>query len=124
MKDAQLVEPALCVEATNSRHLAGGDGVFGDVDFTFTQAIRPVDDTVIVVVACERGSSHLVSLFERLVKVGVAQLCLGSTICRARAIDWDLHLCALVFELHRAGGDDADCSRWALPGIVAAPLAA
>jgi hypothetical protein len=124
MKDAQLPEPTPRAEATNSRHIAGGSGAFGDVDFAFTQAIRRADDTVIVAVACERGPSQLVSLFEEALKAGVAQLCLGSTICRARAIDSDFHLRALVFELHHAGGDDADRPRCTPPGVEAAPLAA
>jgi hypothetical protein len=86
------------------RRVPGGSGSFGGVAFQFLRAIRRVDETVLVEVAASSHPSEpsaLVQLFEAVARHGVAQLSLGSTICRARPTAWEPEARAIVFELHR-----------------------
>ena len=83
------------------RSVPAGLGSFGSIAFPFRRATRRVDETVLVEVLDLHHPSALVKLFEAAVEHGVAQLCLGSTICRARAVDWEPEVRCLVFELHR-----------------------
>jgi hypothetical protein len=89
--------------ASLPRRVPGGSGSFGGVAFQFLRAIRRVDETVVVEVAGRLEPSTLVRLFEAVAQHGVAQLSLGSTICRAKPVAWEPEVHALVFELHRHG---------------------
>jgi hypothetical protein len=93
------------IDRTGDSHLAGlvrrlpaSVGSFGDIEFSFGLAIRRLDDTVVVQVECPNGSAELM---DRLGALGVEQLTLGRTMCRARAVSWDDALRAVIFDLHR-----------------------
>lgn len=96
--------------ANLARRLAGGAGSFGGVGFRFQRAVRRVDETVLVEVDPGLDAANLVRLFEAVAQHGVAQLALGSTICRGRAVGWEPEARCLVFELHRHGRQEAPAS--------------
>lgn len=81
------------------RRVSGGSGSFGGMVFPFRQAIRRGDETVLVEI--EDHPSAVVQLFEAAERHGTAQLCLGSTICRAKPVAWEPTGGGLIFELHR-----------------------
>src|SRR6202044_2170917 len=73
------------VTANLPRRVSGGAGSFGGVVFAFRRAIRRGEEAALV----GGDAPSLVSLFEAVAQHGVAQLALGSTLCRARAVDWE-----------------------------------
>lgn len=81
------------------RRFSEGEASFGGVVFPYRRAIRRADDTVFVEVGDTAAS--VVELFEAANAHGVAQLCLGSLLCRARPVGWEPECRGLVFELHR-----------------------
>ncbi|MFT3771374.1 MAG: hypothetical protein QM820_38665 [Minicystis sp.] len=80
------------------RRPAASEGSFGDLEFSFALAIRRTDDTVVVQVEWPGLSAELM---DWLCPLGVEQLTLGRTTCRARVVGWDTALRAVIFELHR-----------------------
>lgn len=85
--------------ARSPRRVSEGEATFGGVVFPYRRAVRRVDDTVFVEVGDTPAS--VVELFEAAIAHGVAQLCLGSLLCRARPVAWDPESRGLVFDLHR-----------------------
>jgi len=101
MDDGTTFSPRLVTPLP--RRIGGGSASFGVLGFGFKQAVRRADERVIVEIDLAPGVPPLLSIFESAARLGVAQLCLGATTCRARAVDWDQHVRAIVFELSRAG---------------------
>jgi len=108
--DVLPLGPRVRPRANLPRRVAGGAGSFGGVTFAFRRAIRRIDETVLVEADAALDGTALVRLFEAVAQHGVAQLALGATICRARAVDWEPEARCLVFELHRHGRAEAPVS--------------
>jgi len=92
------------------RRVSGGAGSFGPVAFQYRRAVRRMDETVIVEVDLALADAALVGLYESVARHGTAQLALGTTICRARAVGWEPEARCLVFELHHHGRREAPVS--------------
>ena len=80
------------------RRPAASEGSFGGIAFSFGLALRRTDETVLVQMEWPHGATELLELLRA---IGVEQLTLGRTMCRARAVSFDVALHAVVFELHR-----------------------
>ncbi|APR81685.1 Hypothetical protein A7982_07034 [Minicystis rosea] len=80
------------------RRPAASEGSFGSIAFSFGLALRRTDETVIVQMASTHSPAELL---EQLRPIGVERLTLGRTMCRARAVSFDVALHAVVFELYR-----------------------
>lgn len=96
---SEITETRLPTNA--ARHVIGGHAVFGAIVFPFRSAVRREDETVFVEVDPTHYPVPVAQIFEVVSRLGVAQLCLGSTLCRARPVAWDAGGNGLVFDLHR-----------------------
>jgi hypothetical protein len=92
------------------RRVSGGAGSFGPVAFQYRRAVRRADETVVVEVDLALADAELLGLHESVARHGTAQLALGTTICRARAVGFEPEARCLVFELHRHGRREAPVS--------------
>jgi hypothetical protein len=81
------------------RRVPGGHASFGALMFPFRRAVRRADETVVVEMDGAVRPDALVDLFEAAAQHGPSQLCLGSTICRAKPVAWEPAVRTLVFEL-------------------------